>query len=194
METMKNLKRALIIVSLVVAVTLSTGCVEREITVDPYANGPALVQTETDIKIDANQAMDDCRDMLYDNEDFEYVDYLDMVVNEEKGYVELILPLTDDAPRSCAKDYAMAYIRAFNDACVTQDWQYKLSTPDYYGNYYEKHDLYILVFRSCDLFDHDAYYIAQHIPAGSFDELQYYEPTGTEEKFLENFGYYDAEE
>lgn len=191
---MKNLKKALTISALALAVIMTSGCVAREITVDPYADGPAKVQTEENIVLNQAQIIEDCKDVLYANDEYEYVDYIDMVVNEEKGYVELILPLTDDAPKKCAKEYAKAYIRAFNDACVTQDWRYDISRDDYYGGYYENHDLYILVFRSSDIFDHDAYYIAQYIPAGSFDELKYYEPTGEEETFLANFGYYNPGE
>lgn len=146
------------------------GCKEKEIVVAKNQDEPDFTIKEG-IEIDWDQVMDDCEDYL-NPDDYPYGSYLDFAVHEETASVELIWPLLPECPKEEAIEYAKAYIRAFNDACSTQDFGIAMSTEDYYGGYWDKNDIDLQVFWEKDIMEPDNYLINQVIPAGSNAEVE----------------------
>ena len=160
---MKTVK-VLLPVILVALMFCLTGCKEKEIVV-PQSQEPDFTIKEG-IEIDWDQIMTDCQDLLCE-EDYPYGSYLDFAVHDEDNTVELIWPLKAECPKEEAVEYGVAYIRAFNDACSTQDFGIAMSTEDYYGGYWDDHTIDIQVFWENDIMEPDNYLINQIIEAGT---------------------------
>lgn len=165
-----NLKKIIIIGLAAVLTVISTGCVEREIVINKTIQDIPDVTIKDDIEIDWEQVMEDCEETLSE-EDYPYGCYLDFAVHDDENTTEIIWPLKDECPVDEMPAYATAYAKAFNDAIAVQDFSIALSDDNYYGGYWDDHDMDVQVYYEKDIMDPDRYYVNQIVPAGSNDPI-----------------------
>jgi len=172
LENIMTVKR-IAIVALVIAVLALTGCVKREIVVNPTDIVPD-VGIKSDIVIDWEQVLEDAEGIL-NEEDYPLGCYLDFAVHEPTddsiGYTEIIWPCKNEMTGEEAIEYANALAKTVNDVIATQDFSYALSTDDSYGGYWDKNNMYVQVFRDQDILYPQQYYINQMVPAGTNHEI-----------------------
>jgi len=165
--------RKILIIGLVAAAVLLPGCVKREIVVNPTDVVPDVEKKEG-IVIDWEQVMDDCEDLL-NEEEYPMGSYLDFAIHEgnedELPCTEIIWPVKKEITEEEAIEYAKAYARAFNDAVATQDFSYELSSEDSYGGYWDENNMYVQVFREPDILTPGDYLVNQFINKGTNDQI-----------------------
>lgn len=165
--------RKLLAVLLVASVAvLATGCVEREIVLNPAGDMVPDVSLKEGIEIDWQQVVDDCEDMLSE-EEYPYGGEISFSPNEEDPTKPVVLNWTvgADCPPQVALEYANAYVKAFNDAVATQDFNYAFSTTDTYGGYFDKNDFTINICYNTDELKPEDYVVSQTVKAGTNEPL-----------------------
>lgn len=165
-----NLKKIIIISFAAVLAVVSTGCVEREIVINKAIQDIPDVTIKENIEIDWEQVMEDCEALLSGDE-YPYGCYLDFAVHDDENTTEIIWPVKNECPVEEMPEYAAAYAKAFNDAVAVQDFSVKLSEDDYYGGYWDEHDMDVQVYYEKDIMEPEKYYVNQIVPAGSNDPI-----------------------
>jgi len=166
-------RRIALIGLVIAAAAVLPGCVQREIVVNPTAAVPDMA-IKDDVEIDWDQVMSDCEEIL-NEDDYPMGAYLDFAIHEatdeQPAYTEIIWPVKEEITEEQAVEYAAAYARAFNDAVATQDFSYGLSSDESYGEYWDKNNMYVQVFRESDILFPEHYLVNQYIEAGSNDPI-----------------------
>jgi len=143
-----------------------SGCYEKKIVVPKPIPADSIPGGEGEEAFDWEQVRDDCNDLL-NLDEYPHKVYLDFQVDDAAKVVGLALSLDSTSTPDIAEAYATDYIKAFNDAIATQDWDYAASGDDYYGGYFDEYGIELLVFHLGDEEDPDKYIVNQIIEAGS---------------------------
>ena len=162
-------------VSALLAAAALTGCAKRGDIGQSVAQSIAQEEgPDEELKkglvIDFDEAQDSAEELL-DPEDYPFSSYIDTFVDEKTKTVNLIWPLKGEPTKEDGLEYAMAFIRAFNDACAEQDFSIPLSTETYYGGLYEKYAVNVQVFKEGDILNPENYLVSMTIQPGSKEKL-----------------------
>ncbi len=123
------------------------------------------------ITLDFDEAQSTAEELIEDEEIYVLNDYIDTYVDQERHIVNLIWVLQDDATEEDAVKYGKFLVKAFNDACVQQDFSIRAGDDSSYGGLYDNYRINLQLFRGKDMLLPENYLVSMMIPEATHEEI-----------------------
>lgn len=129
---------------LAACVFLLAGCTKSNILTPSNIGEPNFDIVEG-IELDQDQIKEDVADYFENHEQYDFAQEFELNLDESSKTLTILITVEDETDPMEAADLAAGMIRAYADAVSTQDFSYKASTPDTYGDYFMDYSVRVQV-------------------------------------------------
>jgi hypothetical protein len=141
-----------IVVALGIAICM-TGCTKSNIvnkeTVEESMNQPDF-QIYFNVDIDPDQLYEDVCDIMLDEDDYPMAEDLDVEINLDEEYVNVVLVVKDGTSGEDASEFAMAALKTINDEVAGQDFSYGESDEYSFGGLYQDNVINLKLYNASE--------------------------------------------